>query len=91
MPSRKFHYELPSVESSNKTIGTYIPISQELDQNFVEEMATSENKARALRGELYYAFTPELVQARRRASQACSRYNNAGEVTRRRQVELWRE
>lgn len=54
-------------------------------------MATSENKARALRGELYYAFTPELVQARRRASQACSRYNNAGEVTRRRQVELWRD
>lgn len=54
-------------------------------------MATSENKARALRGELYYAFTPELVNARRRASLACTRYNNAGEITRRRQVELWRE
>ncbi|KAI5362071.1 Putative trimeric LpxA-like superfamily, maltose/galactoside acetyltransferase [Septoria linicola] len=54
-------------------------------------MATSENKARALRGELYYAFTPELVNARRRASHACTRYNNAGEITRRRQVELWRD
>ena len=54
-------------------------------------MAMSENKARALRGDLYYAFTAELVAARRRASQACNRFNNAGDVTRRRQVELWNE
>ncbi|CAK4020276.1 probable acetyltransferase, family [Lecanosticta acicola] len=51
----------------------------------------SENKARALRGELYYAFTPELVNARRRCGQACERYNNAGEITRRRQVQMWRD
>lgn len=55
------------------------------------KMAMSENKSRALRGELYYAFTPEMVNGRRRCTQACNRYNNAGEVTRRRQVELWRE
>jgi hypothetical protein len=54
-------------------------------------MAMSENKARMLRGELYYAFTPELAALRRRASQACTRYNTAGDVTRRRQVELLRE
>ncbi|GIZ45475.1 hypothetical protein CKM354_000864000 [Cercospora kikuchii] len=54
-------------------------------------MAMSENKSRALRGELYYAFTPEMVNGRRRCTQACNRYNNAGEVTRRRQVELWRD
>lgn len=54
-------------------------------------MATSENKARALRGELYYAFTPELIAERRRCSRACERYNNAGEVSRRARVELWRE
>lgn len=54
-------------------------------------MAMSENKARSLRGELYYAFTPELVAERRRCSHACSRFNNAGEITRRRQVELWNE
>lgn len=54
-------------------------------------MAMSENKARSLRGELYYAFTPELVAGRRRCNHACSRYNNAGEITRRRQVELWNE
>jgi hypothetical protein len=54
-------------------------------------MALSENKARALRGELYYAFTPELVNARRRCTVACQRYNNSGDVSRRKRVELWRE
>ncbi|KAK5137819.1 hypothetical protein LTR08_006587 [Meristemomyces frigidus] len=54
-------------------------------------MATSENKARSLRGELYYAFTPELVAARRRCRVAVDRYNNCGDVSRRKQVELWRD
>ena len=54
-------------------------------------MATSENHARSLRGELYYAFTPEMVNARRRCSEAIHKYNNAGPVTRRRQAELWKE
>lgn len=49
------------------------------------------NEARMLRGELYYAFTPRLVAARRRCHHACARFNNAGEVDRRRLVELWRE
>ncbi|TKA81284.1 hypothetical protein B0A55_02851 [Friedmanniomyces simplex] len=35
-------------------------------------MPMSENKARALRGELHYAFTPELVKARRRCAEAFS-------------------
>ncbi|KXL44392.1 MAG: hypothetical protein FE78DRAFT_150348 [Acidomyces sp. 'richmondensis'] len=51
----------------------------------------SENRARALRGELYYAFTQEMVNARRRCRKACERYNNSGEVSRRKQVELWRD
>jgi hypothetical protein len=50
----------------------------------------SENSARALRGELYYAFTPELVKARRRCAAACNRFNNADLTNRRTQVELWR-
>lgn len=55
-------------------------------------MAMSENKARMFRGDLAYAFTPEMVNARRRCGQACTRYNNAGEfTTRRRQVEMWKE
>lgn len=57
-------------------------------------MPDSENKARSLRGELYHAFTPELVAERRRCARACTKYNKAGEddtMTRRRQVELWKE
>ncbi|KAK6390280.1 hypothetical protein LTR65_005655 [Meristemomyces frigidus] len=54
-------------------------------------MAMSENKARSLRGELYYAFTPELLNQRRRCSQAVARYNNSGEISRRKRVELWRD
>ncbi|KAF2791232.1 maltose O-acetyltransferas-like protein, partial [Melanomma pulvis-pyrius CBS 109.77] len=54
-------------------------------------MALSENKQKMLRGELYHAFTPELVAARARCKHACARYNNAGDVTRRRLTELWRD
>lgn len=54
-------------------------------------MELSENRARALRGELYYAFTPEHVKLRRRCIAACSRLNTAGDVPRRRLVELWNE
>lgn len=44
-----------------------------------------------LRGELYHAFTPELSAQRRRCGLACAQYNNAGNVTRRRLIELLRE
>jgi hypothetical protein len=50
----------------------------------------SENRARSLRGELYFAFTPELNEARRRCQAACHRYNTDELATRRRRVELWR-
>ncbi|MCJ1246002.1 hypothetical protein MMC30_003206 [Trapelia coarctata] len=50
----------------------------------------SENKQKMLRGELYYAFTPELLNERTRAKHACHKYNTAGEMTRRQRVELWR-
>jgi len=51
----------------------------------------SENQARSLRGELYHAFTPELLAQRRRCQRACARYNDARDITRRQQVELWRD
>jgi hypothetical protein len=57
----------------------------------MDTLDEDENAARMLRGELYYAFTPRLVAARHRCSYACTRFNNAGEVDRRRLVELWRE
>ena len=52
---------------------------------------TSENKRRMLRGELYYAFTPDLVAERRRSELACIRFNAMGDITRRRKVEMLRE
>ncbi|KAL6704843.1 hypothetical protein ACN47E_007526 [Coniothyrium glycines] len=54
-------------------------------------MAMSENKQRMARGELYHAFTPELVAERARCKHACARYNNAGEVPRRKLTELFRD
>lgn len=57
-------------------------------------MASTElpsEKEKMLRGELYYAFTPDLIAARTRCKHACQRFNNAGDVSRRRQIELWKE
>jgi hypothetical protein len=50
-----------------------------------------ENLSRMKRGELYYAFTPQLTDARRRCSRAVNRLNNAGELTRREIAEYWKE
>ncbi|KAK5174659.1 uncharacterized protein LTR77_001741 [Saxophila tyrrhenica] len=54
-------------------------------------MATSENKQRQLRGDLYFAFTPEMVEGRRRCTLACQAFNNYSGVSRRERVRLWRE
>lgn len=43
------------------------------------------------RGELYYAFSPELVTARKRCGRAVGRLNSAGELNRRGVAELWKE
>lgn len=52
-------------------------------------MATERDKM--LRGELFLAFTPDLITARARCKHACDSFNAAGEVPRRRLIELWRE
>ncbi|KAJ7763670.1 maltose transacetylase [Mycena maculata] len=49
------------------------------------------NKRKMLRGDLHYDFTPELVAARTRCKHARERFNNAGDVSRRQLVELWRD
>ncbi|CAN9273560.1 unnamed protein product [Alternaria alternata] len=54
-------------------------------------MEISENKQRMARGELYHAFTPELTAERARSRQACTRYSNAGDVSRRKLTELFRD
>jgi hypothetical protein len=56
-----------------------------------DEKTLRENREQMAKGELYYAFTPDLIAARSRCQRACERLNNAGEVPRRRLVELWRE
>ena len=54
-------------------------------------MPPSANKQKMLHGELFYSFTPELINDRKRCLYACNRFNNAGEVPRRKLVELWRD
>ncbi|KAJ5084492.1 hypothetical protein NUU61_009071 [Penicillium alfredii] len=49
-----------------------------------------ENLARMKRGELYYAFSPELVVSRKRCANVVGRLNTAGELTRREIAEYWR-
>ena len=62
-----------------------------LSQCFPPAMALSENKQRMARGELYTAFTPELIAERARCKHACARYRDAGDVSRRKLTELFRE
>ncbi|PGH36154.1 hypothetical protein GX50_01009 [[Emmonsia] crescens] len=54
-------------------------------------MAEPTEKEKMLRGELYRAFTPELIAARTKCKWACKRFNDSEEVPRRRQIELWRD
>lgn len=51
----------------------------------------AENRKRMLRGDLYYAFTPDLIQDRKECARACRKLNTAVEPTRRELAEIWRE
>lgn len=42
-------------------------------------------------GELYYAFTPDLIKDRQRCTKATRRFNNFEEPTRRELVTMWKE
>ncbi|KAJ4328680.1 hypothetical protein N0V84_000871 [Fusarium piperis] len=57
----------------------------------VFDIDEQENIARMRRGDLYYAFTPQLVAARKRCRQAVARLNTAGELTRREIAEHWKD
>ncbi|KAH8651341.1 trimeric LpxA-like protein [Xylariales sp. PMI_506] len=50
-----------------------------------------ENMARMRQGDLYYAFTPQLIAMRRRCAKAIGRFNRAEDLTRREMVEHWKE
>lgn len=50
----------------------------------------AENRRRMLRGDLYYAFTPDLLEERRQCTVAVTRFNQASRLeSRRHLVELW--
>lgn len=51
----------------------------------------AENLARMQRGELYYAFTPNLVAARKRCGRIVGQLNRAGELSRRELATYWKE
>ncbi|KAJ5947663.1 hypothetical protein N7466_000678 [Penicillium verhagenii] len=50
-----------------------------------------ENLARMERGELYYAFSPELVAARKRCGRIVGQLNRAGELSRRELAAYWKD
>lgn len=54
-------------------------------------MDLQENRERMRRGELYHAFVSDLTADRARCASACRRFNNAGDVSRRQSLELWKE
>lgn len=57
----------------------------------ITTMSEPAEKEKMLRGELFRAFTPDLIAARARCKWACNRFNKSDEVPRRRLVEMWRE
>ncbi|GLA50445.1 maltose acetyltransferase [Aspergillus niger] len=54
-------------------------------------MDLQENRERMRRGELYHAFVSDLTADRARCARACRRFNNAGDVSRRQSLELWKD
>jgi hypothetical protein len=57
----------------------------------VFDIDEEDNLIRMRRGDLYYAFTPKLVAARKRCRQAVTRLNAAEDPTRREMAEFWRQ
>ncbi|KAI1478993.1 trimeric LpxA-like protein [Daldinia eschscholtzii] len=57
----------------------------------VPKVDEAENLARMERGELYYAFTPQLIAERQRCTRILGRLNRAGDLSRREIAEYWKE
>lgn len=51
----------------------------------------NENRRKMQAGDLYYAFTPDLMADRRRCKQALKLYNDSDGLSRRHQIELYKE
>ncbi|KAH6962598.1 galactoside O-acetyltransferase [Ilyonectria sp. MPI-CAGE-AT-0026] len=50
-----------------------------------------ENRRRMQEGELYYAFTDDLIRDRQRCSKAMKKFNAADNVDRRSLIEMWKD
>lgn len=50
-----------------------------------------ENRRRMAKGELYFAFTPDLIADRKKCREAYERFNTAGDAPRRTLVELFQK
>jgi hypothetical protein len=57
----------------------------------MERLSDAENEARMLKGEMYHAFTPSLSAKRDKCRVATWNFNQAGDASRRKLVELWKE
>lgn len=55
----------------------------------LRKLDPEENRRRMRNGELYFAFAPDLIADRKRCHHALKAFNNAGDVSRRRLVELF--
>ena len=79
----------------NVTFGTlsdlYLSIDYRPRMVVLQSIDLAENRQRMERGELYYAFAPDLIADRRRCKAAVDKYNAAGEISRREEVRLWKE
>lgn len=51
----------------------------------------AENRKKMEAGELYYAFTPDLIKQRQMCKQASKLYNESDGLSRREQIELYQE
>ena len=59
----------------------------------LKDLDLVENRRRWERGELFYAFAPDVIASRRRCIAACNDFNAVGstlDFTRRQMVELWK-
>ena len=54
-------------------------------------MSYEEEKGKMLRGEMYTASNPGLLRDRQVCRAKVQRYNTAGDISRRKRVEMWRE
>ncbi|KAJ7140058.1 hypothetical protein C8R43DRAFT_1018803 [Mycena crocata] len=61
-----------------------------MDLNHLRSVDPEENMRRMRKGEPHYAFTPDLIADRKRCAAAFRAFNNAGDVSRRELVQLFK-